>query len=285
MTLPTFFIVGAAKAGTTSLHYYLDQHPQIQMSSVKEPHFFGGPENEYPYPVGRVSRLDAYEKLFDPAMGVRGEASPGYANHPRRQGVPQRIKELVPDAKFIYLVRDPVARTVSHHQHRVAVEGERRSLQDALGDLSDPCSPCVCPSMYALQVERYLDHFPQERILVLDQTELLADRRSTLGQIFDFLSVDSFDCERFDDELYKSSERRVYPPGYARFVERAILRRIEWVPSEVRSSLRRTAERVLPRVQAPTLDEQTRMRLQEHYAGDVERLRALTGKRFSTWSV
>jgi hypothetical protein len=292
MALPTFFIIGAAKSGTTSLHYYLDQHPQIQMSVSKEPNFFSGPENGIPYPWGRVSRLEEYEQLFDPAVGVRGEASTGYASHPRRQGVPERIKALVPDAKFIYLVRDPIARTMSQYQHRVATEGERRSLQEALGDLSDPYSLCICPSLYASQLDLYLRHFTRERMLVIDQAELLADRRSTLRQIFTFLSVDDMvDSLRFDEELNTSREHRVYPPAYAhlhyvRFGGPDVPAPLRWIPRRVRRPLRRSVERILlSPVETPTLDDDLRTRLAELYAGEVERLRALTGKTFPTWSI
>jgi hypothetical protein len=292
VTLPTFFIIGAAKAGTTSLHYYLDQHPQIQMSANKEPNFFSGPENGVPYPWGRVSRLEDYEGLFDPTVAVRGEASTGYASHPRRQNVPQRIKEHVPQAKFIYLVRDPIVRTVSQYQHRVAIEGERRSLREALGDLSDPNSVYTCPSLYASQLDLYLRHFPRERLLVVDQAELLADRRSTLRQIFSFLSVDDrADVLQFDQELNTSRQRRVYSPGYAHL--RYVWLRgsdppmaLRWIPRRIRRRLRLSLERLLlSPVQTPTLDDALRTQLQELYSGEVERLRALTGKTFSTWSM
>jgi hypothetical protein len=287
MALPTFFVIGAGKAGTSSLHHYLDQHPEIQMSSNKEPHFFAGPENGFPYAMGRVSELKEYEKLFDPAVAVRGESSPGYTSYPRRQGVPERIKELVPDAKFVYLVRDPVARTVSHHRHRVAVDGERRSLAEALSDLADPYAPCICPSKYASQLERYLSVYPAERILVVDQADLLADRSATLGEVFAFLSVDDgFGSDRFEDELYRSDERRVYPPGYASLVERVVVPRVQWLPARVRRLLRSSAERaLLPPLPEATLDDGLRARLRELYVGEVERLRELTGKDFSTWSV
>lgn len=171
MALPTFFIIGAAKSGTTSLHRYLDQHPQIQMSLRKEPNFFSGADNGIPYTFGRIGDLEEYEKLFDPSAAVRGESSPSYADYPRRQGVPERIKELVPEAKLIYLVRDPIERTVSHYHHRVANGGERRPLREALSDLSDPYSPCICPSRYASQLDLYLRYFSQDRILVIDQAE------------------------------------------------------------------------------------------------------------------
>ncbi len=287
MALPNLFIIGAAKAGTTSLHGYLDQHPQIQMSQRKEPNFFSGPERDIPYTFGRISDLAEYEKLFDSTAVVRGEASPSYADHPRREGVPERIKQLVPDAKFVYLVRDPIARTVSHHQHRVANGGERRPLREALSDLSDPCSPCICPSLYASQLDLYIRHFPQERILVVDQADLLADRRSTLRQVLAFLGVDdTFDSQRFDEELNRSSDRRTYPPGLARHVKLHLAPRLRWLPPGVRRPLRRSAERVLlPPLRTETLDDDLRTRLQELYAGEVRRLRALTGKAFPTWSL
>jgi hypothetical protein len=287
MTLPTFFIIGAAKSGTTSLHYYLDQHAEIQMSANKEPNFFSGPENGIPYPAKRVSRLDEYERLFDPTVGVRGEASPGYTNYPRRRGVPERIRDLVPQAKFIYLVRDPIARTVSHYQHLVSIGEEQRSLQNALSDLADPYLPLICHSRYASQLELYLSHFPQERMLVIDQADLLADRRSTLRKIFAFLSVDdTFASSRFDQELFRSSERRASPSGYSRFVEHVVAPLTQWIPLHTRRSLRRSVERILwPPLQTTALDETLRMSLEELYAGEVERLRALTGQGFPTWSI
>lgn len=286
MTLPTFFIIGAPKAGTTSLHYYLDQHPQLQMSANKEPNFFA-PSLDPLDEKWRVTRLDKYERLFDSSFAVRGEASTSYTIYPLRQGVPDRIKELVPAAKFIYLVRDPIDRTVSHYHQFVANVGERRSLEETLGDLSDSRSPCVCASLYALQLEVYLRSFPQERILVLDQAELLADRRSTLRKIFAFLAVDeAFDSPRFGDEFLKSSERRTYPAALERFVGTTVRPRSRWLPASVRSALRHAGERMLlPPLEMSTLDDELRTRLEQFYVGDAERLRELTGEAFSTWSV
>jgi hypothetical protein len=287
MALPTFFIIGAAKSGTTSLHCYLDQHPEIQMSAVKEPNFFSDDESGIPYPPGRVSRREDYEQLFDPRVGVRGEASVAYASYPRRQGAPERIKELVPQAGFIYLVRDPIERTVSHYQHRVAYEGETKSLRDVLGDLSDPYSFCVCPSLYASQLDRYLRHFPQERLLVVDHADLLSARRATLRRIFRFLSVDdSVDSLQFDEELNTSSEHRMYPAGYNGMRRLALAAPLRRLPPRVRRALRRSAERILwPPVETSPLDDDLRARLEDRYSGDVERLRALTGQTFSSWSI
>jgi hypothetical protein len=289
LALPTFFIIGAAKAGTTSLHHYLDQHPQVQMSVIKEPNFFSGPANGIPYPVGRVDRLDEYEGLFDPAFEVRGEASPSYTSFPRRRRVPESIAELVPDARFIYLVRDPVARTVSQYQMLVAAGKERQSLRDALAglDRSDPHSfYLTCQSFYARQLELYLRRFSEEKILVIDQADLLADRETTLREAFAFLSVDdAFTSMQFGAELFRGGERRVYPPAFVRFVKPALASPFRRLPRRLRESLRRSVERALPPVPTPVLDDEMRARLEGLYAGEVDRLRALTGKAFSSWSV
>jgi hypothetical protein len=288
MALPTFFIIGAAKAGTTSLHYYLERHPQVQMSADKEPNFFAGPANGIPYPLGRVETLDAYEDLFDASCSVRGEASVSYANYPRRRGVPERIREAVPDARFIYLVRDPVARAVSHYQHLVAWMGERRSLSEVLGDLSDPYDVCLCQGFYGRQLEQYLKVFPQERAMVIDQAALLRDREEVLRQVFSFLSVDEeFSSDTFAEELLNSRQRRVYPLRYTRLVEGIGAKGpLRLIPRPVRLSIRAAVEqRLWPPLEASELDADLRHRLEQLYASDVERLRELTGKAFPSWSV
>ncbi len=285
--LPTFFVIGAAKAGTTSLHYYLDQHPQIQMSAIKEPHFFAGPENGIPFPPERIGDRDEYERLFDPTFEVRGEASPSYTNAPRREGVPERIGELVPDAKFVYLVRDPIERTVSHYRHSVASGDEQRSLRQALDEIADPHSYLACHSLYARQLELYLRRFPDDRVLVIDQAELLLDRETALREIFAFLAVeDDFSSERFGEELWKTSARRASPPGQATFIAQAVAPRTRWIPADVRKQVRRVYERAFwPPLETEPLGDDSRLLLQELYAEDVERLRALTGRSFSSWSV
>lgn len=288
MTRPTFLVIGAMKCGTTSLHHYLMLHPEIQIPPVKEPNFFSGPAGSFPYPAGsrRVDTLEKYERMFDGAYRARGEASPNYTTHPRREGVPERIKAVVPDAKLIYIVRDPVVRTVSQYQLEVSSTGESRSLAGALGDLSDPYSIYTCPSFYARQLERYLRHFPQEQIMVVDQADLLADRVSTLRSIFGFLCVqEGFSHPGFEERLNTSSEHRTY----SRFVGitmRARSSPLQKLPRGLRVAMRRSVERVVSRpLPPPELDEGLRGRLQELYAEDAGRLRELTGLRFGSWCV
>jgi len=285
MALPTFFVIGAPKAGTTSLHTYLDAHPQIQMSGVKEPRFFGGPDNGIAYPADHISSREAYEALFDPRFAVRGESSTDYATHPRRTGVPARIKAAVPQARFVYMVRDPVARTLSHYRMTTALLGERRPLEMALGDL-DLMTPYVSPSLYATQLQLYLEHFPAERVLVVDQADLQANRVGTLRQIHRFLGVEeAAEAAASEEELLSSSEWRAYPSGYAEFVARHVAPRFRWVPKGFRRGLRSRVERALWKPVNAELSPQLRERLRERYAPEAARLRELTGKEFATWCV
>jgi hypothetical protein len=288
MPRPTFLIVGAMKCGTTSLHYYLRQHPEIQIPTLKELNFFSGAPGRFPYPTSakRVERLDDYERLFDPKFRVRGEASPNYSVYPRRTGVPERISKIIPAAKLIYLVRDPIARTVAQYQLQVATANERLPLSEALGDLSDPYSLYTCPSLYAQQLEQYLRWFPEESILVIDQADLLHHQTATLREIFAFLSVDeAFVSAKFDEKLNTSEAHRTY----SRFVVVSRWARgtpLLRLPRGLRVFMRRSVEWVLSRpLEAPTLPEDLQTRLRTHYADDVARLRELTGKAFSTWTV
>lgn len=283
--LPTFFVIGAPKAGTTSLHQYLSRHRQVQMSRIKEPRFFArlasGPE-----PQDRIADLARYERLFDATFEVRGESSTDYSAYPRWQGAPEAIRELVPKAKFIYVVRDPVARTLSHYRMRVSLTRETRPLAEALADMSDLHSPYISPSLYATQLERYLRLFSQQRVLVIDQADLLTARHRTLEEIFYFLSVaPPADFSQFDEELLSNSEWRAYPSLYARLIA-SLSPRVQWAPSRLRRTVRRTIEaRLWSPLGSAAVDDGLRARLVERFGPEVSRLRALTGKAFSSWSV
>jgi Sulfotransferase family len=124
MALPDFFIAGAPKAGTTALHVALAKHPSLYMSAVKEPKFFltdgppptrGGPGDVQTYRE-HVWRRDDYEALFNPAPAgtLRGESTPFYLYN---SGAQRRIRALVPDARLIVILRDPVERAHSNWTH------------------------------------------------------------------------------------------------------------------------------------------------------------------------
>jgi hypothetical protein len=291
MSRPTFVIIGAMKGGTTSLHGYLDAHPQIQMSAVKETNFFSGPPDGKPYTKGteRISRLDDYERLFDPDVAVRGEASPSYTMYPRRTGVPERMAQVVPDAKFIYLVRDPIERLLSHYHHSLSVDGRELPLREALGDYRDPECPFTCPGFYAAQLDRYLGIFPEERVLVIDQADLLRRREETLCEVFGFLDVEeSFVSPQFGQEMNAGRDLRTHSSAvvFLRQVRTRVGPLWRSLPSGARRRIRTSVHQLAGQpLKQPSVDEGLRAELRELYADDVARLRALTGQPFAGWSV
>jgi hypothetical protein len=272
--LPNLITIGAQKCGTTSLHYYLDQHPDISMSRKKELDFF--------LPDGPSSKGVAwYAAQFDPAASVRGESSPSYTNYPRTAGVPERIHSLVPDVNLIYLVRDPIERIVSQYLHNCSTGMERRTIEDAM-EAAD--GTYVARSKYFMQLEQYLAFFPSSSILVLAQEDLLHDRLATMQEVFAFLGVDpSFYDPRFERIMHPTSHRRRRAP-LTMFVD-AVARGMR-LPDPIAFQV----QRFLPypfsrRLERPVLDEPLRDRLTRELQDDANRLRKLTGKEFPGWCV
>jgi hypothetical protein len=282
--LPNLLVIGAGKAGTTSLHYYLDQHPDVFMSDPKEPNLFQRDAWR--------ERLAWYESLFPEPAAIRGEASTGYTAHPVMKDVPRRIHEVIPDTKLIYLVRDPVDRIVAHYaQHHTNGKETRpidEALRSALRNGDDPVNPYLCTSMYATQVEQYLPVFPAERMLVVDSDDMLRDRRTVLKEVFRFVGVDdSFDTPRFDEVLnpkadqvrFSSAGERVRASRFVRFARARMPRRFM-------RPISRPFRRLLSEpVERPALAPELADELRSALAPEVERLRALTGKSFAGWSV
>jgi hypothetical protein len=277
--LPNFIVIGAGKCGTTSLYHYLRAHPEIAMPAMKELKFF---VREHNWERG----LDWYQSWFaDASAPARGEVSPQYTNYPRMRGVPERMHSVIPDAKLIYLVRDPVERLVSYYVDRYARGFEDSELADAI--TLSPGDPYTGPSMYCMQLEQYLPYYPLERILVVAQEDLLRRRRASLREIFRFLGVDdSVDSPQFDRLNNLSSSKR-YVRRRRRWLPRnpapAPFGRLPW---NLRAPAKRIAYRPFTRkIERPTLAPDLRDALAEYFAPDVERLRALTGKALDGWSV
>lgn len=197
--LPNLIIVGGLKCGTTSIHHYLGLHPEVHMSRPKELNFF---VEELNWDLG----LDWYASRFDRRFPVRGESSPHYTNLPRFRGVPERIREHCPDARLIYMVRDPIKRILSHWVHATGAGYETREL---LPTLSEPDSSYIHRSMHWMQLRPYLELFDRSQIEVITQEELQGERTETMRRAFRFAGVDEgFTSEQFDREWEKSSAKQ-----------------------------------------------------------------------------
>ena len=271
MLLPNLFIVGAAKCGTSSLHHYLDQHPAISMSANKEPSIFTSP----------TWREDAaaYAEMLDPDAPVRGESSTNYTKHPAFAGVPARIAELVPDAKLIYVVGDPIPRCVAHYAQNVFAGTESRPLNEALRDFDDPRNTYVWTGRYATQLEQYLEHFPLSSVLVLDQADLRGDRVATIRRAFSFLGVDeTFESPKFGElRNTRKVQRRLGGVGSVLRGSRGA-RVYRKLPPRWRRPLTDAGWRLLARpVSRPELDPGLREELSALYREELDRLKSLTG--------
>jgi Sulfotransferase domain len=278
--LPNLIIIGGLKCGTTSIHHYLGLHPEVQMSKPKELNFF---VEELNWDLG----LDWYRARFDDRFAVRGESSPHYTNLPRFTGVAERIAQHCPDAKLLYMVRDPIKRILSHWVHATGAGYESGEMEEVL---SRPDSAYVQRTMYWLQLQPYLEHFDRDRIEVITAEELGDDRQGTMRKAFGFLGVDEdFFHEQFDREWEKSSakqgdkyqvmERLIKLPGF-----RSFDRNFDRLPE----SLRWMVEKVVhdpekPSAPKPNLPDELYERVRGWFHDDVAALQQFAGRRFAGW--
>jgi sulfotransferase family protein len=273
--LPNLVVIGAQKCGTSGLHYYLSLHPEVSMSRPKELNFFIDERN---WPRG----VDWYRRHFDPDARVRGESSPNYTAYPQHEGVAERMHSLVPDARLIYLVRDPLERIAAHWVHNYAKRRERGDLRETL---THPQTSYIERSRYHMQLARFLRLYDREQLLVIEQDDLRVGRVDTLRAVFEFIGVDpAFSHPRFASERHQTS-RKMRSSRLALRLERAsrsrggrLLPSSVWLGLDAVLPLRRPIDR--PDVRA-ALGPDELATLRE----DAERLRELTGRDFERWSI
>jgi hypothetical protein len=186
--LPNLVIIGAMKCGTTALHQALALHPDIAMSEPKELNFFFGPEaGDGSWEAGNWHRgLEWYCGHWPAPAPVRGESSPGYTS-PSHPEVAARMAAVLPDARLVYLVRDPIARAVSQYRHHGRDGTETRPIEQAL---MDPASQYLSRSRYVERLDPFLRCFPHEGVAVVAMESLAGDRRRTIRRLFGFAGAD-----------------------------------------------------------------------------------------------
>ncbi len=190
---PNLFIVGAMRSGTTALHEVLAGHPDVFMASFKEPAYFADPaelatDSAVVAAAGYAGDLQAYESLFEDASGerYRGESSTHYTKQPRITGIAEKLGQYAPDARIVYLVRDPVDRALSHYRFEVQRRYETRAALDALR--SDPIYLAV--SDYALQIRPFIEQFGRERVYITSLEDLASNPATELIALYRWLEVD-----------------------------------------------------------------------------------------------
>ena len=275
--LPNLIVIGGLKCGTTSLHHYLNLHPAITMSRPKELNFF---VEELNWELGQAW----YGAQFDRGAAVRGETSPHYTDRPRLEGVAERMRELIPHAHVVYMVRDPIDRMLSHYLHNVAGGYEERTLEEAFGRWD---TAYVDRSRYAFQLEPYLEQYGAERVRIVSREELKTTRAETMRELFEFLGVDpDFTSEEFGREWetggakatgrFRLMDRAVRLPGL-----RALDRNFDRLPERMRWRVERIVHDPesgeAPKPEIPT---EVRKRLVEIFKPDVAQLESIAGRSF-----
>jgi hypothetical protein len=286
-TWPNFFIVGAPKAGTTSLYAYLAQHPQVFMPAVKEPQFFAQiePSDEFRYLVESIGDRSGYLRLYRKAgsYAAVGDASPSYLWHPE---VPARIKRVVPDARIIIALRDPIERAHSHYLAEFREGAEHLPFHAALrSDLRRSRKGPGISHMYvelgqyAVQVKRYVESFGTERVHVLLFDDLRRSAHEALGSICRFLGLDAVRANRIDTGRVHNGfteprwqwTRRISGRRWARRLGQTV------VPRSVGSFI---FDRILNKPGAkPRIDPRARDLLRPIYEPEIRELEAMLGKR------
>ncbi len=298
--LPNFVMIGAGKAGSTAVHRYLSQHPDIFLSPVKETNFFSyeggrpaftGPgDDQLGAARNPIVHIDDYRALFSQARdeSALGEASPSYLYVP---AAPVNLQRHIPDAKIIAVLRDPTERAYSNYcmfrttgreplnEFAEAVKHEPRRIEEGWA----PTWHYVAHGFYYQQLKRYYELFSAENIRVYFFEDLKADATTVMADIFRFLDVDdSFKPNVFEKHNVTGMPKnaRAHAMLNGRSPLGAIAKRI--VPERLgRRALSFLRKKNLQRM--PALSADVRRELIEVYRDDVLALQTLTGRDLSRW--
>jgi hypothetical protein len=316
--LPNGIVIGAARSGTTSVYEYLNAHPEIYMSPVKEPDFFAHPlldavhlpepgQTRTPEEQAKVqAALDAemskYTALFDGAGNakIRGEASAIYLGHPTAAA---HLRRYVPDAKLICVLRDPAERMHSHYIHHKRVRSDQGATEEASKQLADQYNKTidrayregyshpatndpevwVRTGLYHQHITRFLSIFPKEQMIFFLFEDLSANPKGMMTSVYHFLGVD----DTFVLPTTEAFNASVVPKNqglFSFFTRRNPIMQIarSIAPPWLRGVAMRTRNQVLASSK-PTMDTEIRRKLIHVYREDILKLQDFLGRDLSAW--
>jgi hypothetical protein len=298
---PNFFIVGTAKAGTTSLYEYLSRHPEVFVSPMKEPHYLALEEGKFvanngykntarsirSYPPV-IQTEKQYRDLFSGVTNERalGEASTLYLYS---KWAPQRIAHRYPDAKIIILLRNPVDRAYSQFLHHVRDGHETTSdFWEAFSNEKERLSRGPFwhyrrMGLYCAQVQQYVERFDEDQIHIVRFKEIKRNMSTVLRDILSFLEVDDAVENASVPVRNKTGMPRRGWLNYLLFLARRypLLRRITpLIPDALRKQVRAFRNRNLYK---PELEDEVRAKCMSLFIKDIEQLEALLDCDLSDW--
>jgi hypothetical protein len=296
-SLPNFFIVGAAKAGTTALAKYLAQHPDIFIPELKEPKYFSHPDNVFPHrgpgdelaDAKVIKNFDRYQTLFRPGAQctARGEASIDYLFF--YETVSRRIHECVPDAVIFVILRNPVERAFSAYMHMIRDGREGLSFEEAIQAEPERRRNnweffwfYTAVGFYSAPLERYLRVFGKDRVFVFLYDDLIADPAELCKRMIEILGVDPCFIPDVSERHNLSGRPRV--PFLQSLFRRKNIVKSMFRPL-FRSTVRKAVQKNLARVnlRKETMRAETRGMLQSLYREDVLALEQILGRDLGQW--
>jgi hypothetical protein len=299
---PNLLIVGAAKAGTTALHYALDQHPQVYMSKKKEPGYFVWPEENLEFinngklitqPRFLVNHLDDYLELFAEGKDtkVRGESSTTYLFFYKR--AIENIKRIHPapdQVKIVIALRNPVDRAFSQYMHKLRDGAESLSFEEALKKQEWRREnkwhfdyQYVRRGFYYEQVKAYLENFPSVKIYLSE--DLRTDPSGTINSLEDFLSINRYPLD-LGEQLNASGEAKIEAINKFLKKENPLKKFIgRLFPKALRRRLRLTVQSTVYKynLEKKEMNPDTREKLEKVFRDDVVKLQDLIKRDLTTW--
>lgn len=283
-----FFIVGAPKAGTTSLYHYLHEHPQVEMSLQKEPNYFSFKAIQSQGLYYKKNRIDTQKKYnglfnFHKRDVIFGEGSVSYLFYPT---VAQDIKEYNPSAKIIIMLRNPIDRAFSHYLMDYRLGLVSNSFEDIINKKSKHkyahlfYQQYIQAGKYTAQIKRYFDVFDKENILLIDYEEFKSDVIGTVASVYTFLNVSA----EFTANVGRKHNTFIMPKNkLVRCVYSFLVLRNIFVFIFPKNIVRTIRSMLFEQDKKPRLLEETRAQLKQYFSNDVRLLGSLIGKDYSKW--
>ena len=298
--LPTFIFIGTGKAGSTSLYYYLNEHPEIFMSPIKETNFFsyegGRPDFCGPGDLNSLAHkttitdIEEYRKNFQEVTTEKavGEVSPSYLYVPQAA---DRIKKYLPEVKIIAILRNPVDRAYSNFQHRISLGVEpltdfSQAIADEKTRIKNNWAPTwhyIEQGFYYSQLKRYYDLFDRRQIKVYLFEDWLCDRLTLIQDIFKFIGV----TETFTPNIYTKYNLSGTPKSKLlnnflnkQNIAKTVLKKV--IPPQMRSQLAANLQsKNLQKL--PQLSPEVKQELTQLYREDILKVQQLIDRDLSSW--
>ncbi len=272
--LPNYIIAGAQKAGTTTVFKVIKQHHDVFVPKIKEIHFFDRTEN---FRRGKKYYLKYF--LGGKNQKIVMDITPNYMYV---KEVPKRIKEILPEVKLIFFLRDPIKRAYSNYWHNVRYQAEKLSFSEAIKVKGNPY---IMKSMYFKHLERFLKYFDKQDILIFISERMFNDPLSFYKKFFYSIGINYLDTINYN---IKENSARVPKFVFLEkifFSEKIVIRNVrKMVPRKIKDIIRKLDEKInMKQIDLPSLGKEIKEFLVEKFKQDVYNLKKEFSLDLTDW--